>query len=184
MALVHLVRHGEAAAGFGEDHDPGLSARGTEQALAVAAALAPSGPLPIVVSPLTRCRETAAVLAERWAVEPVVDARVGEIVAPDPDLALRTAWLRRALGGTWGDLEDTHGQWRATVLDALGSIERETVVFTHFVAINVAVGAATDRPDVVCFTPDNCSVTVLANDGGALSLVSLGAERETNVSPG
>ena len=56
------------------------------------------------------------------------------------------------------------------------ALDRATVVVTHFVAINVAVGAATGDDRLVCFRPDNCSRTVLDNDGGRLRLVELGAE--------
>ena len=60
MSRLVLVRHGRAAAGWDADADPGLDATGREQADAVAAALAPEGPLPVVVSPMRRTRETAA----------------------------------------------------------------------------------------------------------------------------
>ena len=50
--------------------------------VAVADALAAAGPCPIVVSPLRRTRETAAPLAVRWGVEPVVEPGVGELAAP------------------------------------------------------------------------------------------------------
>ncbi len=65
MPRITMVRHGQAAAGFSDDLDPGLSALGREQADAAAAALAPIGPQPIIASPLRRCRETAAPLAAR-----------------------------------------------------------------------------------------------------------------------
>ena len=80
MPRITLVRHGQAAAGWGDDLDPGLSPVGRSQAEATADALASIGPQPIVCSPLRRCRETSAPLAARWAVESVIDAGVGEIV--------------------------------------------------------------------------------------------------------
>ena len=52
----------------------------------MAAALAPLGPLPIVVSPLRRTRETAAALERLWATTAVVDDRVAEIPSPTDDL--------------------------------------------------------------------------------------------------
>jgi len=63
MKLV-LVRHGEAAAGWIDDADPGLSEVGQQQARDVVDRLVALGPLPILTSPLRRCRETAAPLAE------------------------------------------------------------------------------------------------------------------------
>lgn len=174
MSRLYLVRHGEAAAGWSDDADPGLSERGRSEAEAVAAKLARLGPMPIVVSPLRRCRETAEPLERDWGIEARVDPAVGEIESPTADLTARGAWLRTALSGTWTALGGAYPQWRSSVADALRALEIDTVVVSHFVAINAAVGVATGSDDVVCFRPVNCSCTVLDNDGGRLSVVELG----------
>ena len=44
---------------------------------------------------------------------------------------------------------------RDDVIVALAAISEDTVVVSHFVAINVAVGAALDDPRVTCFRPDS-----------------------------
>ena len=181
MARITLVRHGQAAAGFGEDHDPGLSNVGRRQAAAAADAVESLGPLPILCSPLRRCRETAQVLAHRWGVTPTVDAAVGEITSPTDDLAGRTAWLRDAMQGPWSALDDERQTWRAAVVDRLLRIDTDTVVHSHFIAINAAVGAALGEDRVVCFAPDNCSVTTLDTDGSTLTVVSLGGQAVTEV---
>ena len=63
MPRLHLVRHGRATGGWDVDPDPGLDPLGVEQADRLVERLAPLGPLPVVTSPLRRCRETAAPLA-------------------------------------------------------------------------------------------------------------------------
>jgi broad specificity phosphatase PhoE len=182
VTRLHLVRHGQAAAGWGADHDPGLDDVGRAQAAAVAESLAPLGPLPIVVSPLRRTLETAGAFGDVWPdVVPRVDAAVGEIPSPTDDLASREAWLVGVLAGRWADLDDALRGWRRDVVDALLAMRDDTVVVTHFVAINAAVGTATADDRLVCFRPDNCSVTVLEHDGSALRVVELGAERGTAV---
>src|SRR6476619_5094200 len=95
-----LVRHGRPDGTWGRDPDPGLDAVGREQAAAVAEVLAPLGPLPVVVSPLRRTRETAAPLLGRWAVEPVVEAAVGELTAPADPRPDHATWLRTLMAGT------------------------------------------------------------------------------------
>ncbi len=60
MSRLILVRHGRAAGGWDDDLDPGLDELGRAQAEAMADLVAPRGPLPILVSPMRRCRETAA----------------------------------------------------------------------------------------------------------------------------
>ena len=181
MTRLYLVRHGEAAARWDQDHDPGLDDVGRRQAIALAGALEPRGPLPVVVSPLRRTRETAAALEERWHVTASVDPAVGEILSPSDDLALRTEWLRDVLHRRWGELTPELRAWRDAVVAALLAHTGDTVVVTHFVAINAAVGEATDDDRVVCFRPDNCSCTVLESDGDRLRVVELGRQRQTLV---
>lgn len=184
MARITMVRHGQAAAGFGDDLDPGLSDLGRAQAIAAADALASMGMQPIVCSPLRRCRETAMPLAEEWGIDPVVDERVGEIVSPADHAGLeaRSAWLRTAILGTWSVLGPEHHAWRQTVIDAVVAMPADTVVFSHFMAINVVVGAATSDDSVLCFRPDNCSWTVFDIDGpGSITLVELGRQASTEV---
>ncbi len=181
---LYLVRHGHAAAGWGESLDPGLDDVGRAQAAAVAEALRHLAPCPLYTSPLQRTRETAAAFASRWGV-PQIEPRVGEIESPDTsDLAGRSAWLAGVMRGRWNGLGPELQRWRSAVLDALveiGTASPATVVVTHFIAINVAVGAATDDERVTCFLPDNCSVTELEVNGDRLRLVQRGAEAVTEV---
>lgn len=183
MPRITMVRHGQAAAGWSDDLDPGLSEIGSHQAEAAAEALTPMGPLPIIASPLRRCRETAAALATLWGVEPLIDAAVGEIVSPADAAGLdaRAAWLREAMSGRWSQLGAEHGRWHDLVLERVLAIDTDTVVHSHFIAINVIVGAAMGDDRVVCFTPDNCSWTVLDIDGDGITIVELGRQATTEV---
>ena len=181
MSRLVLVRHGRAAAGWDADADPGLDATGREQADAVAAALAPEGPLPVVVSPMRRTRETAAALERVWGIVSLVEPAVGEIRAPVDDLPGRGAWLRGVSTGRWAEQDGALLRWRDELLAALGALDRATVVVTHFFGINAAVAAASGDDRLVCFRPGHCSRTVLENDGGRLRLMQLGAEGATAV---
>ena len=175
MKLV-LVRHGEAVAGWTDDADPALSELGQEQARSVAERLVALGPLPILTSPLLRCRETAVPLSEKWGVAPLATERVGEIQAPDHDVATRGPWLHDVMSKRWIELPAAQQQWRADVLACLLEQPVDCVIFTHFVAINVAVGSATADGRVVCRTVANCSTTVLDSDGVSLTMVEAPAE--------
>jgi broad specificity phosphatase PhoE len=179
-ARLRLVRHGRAAAGLDHDRDPGLDDLGRAQAEAVALAIAPLGPLPIVCSPMRRTRETAEPLATAWGVEPLIDAAVGEILTPaGVEMGERGAWLRRAVERSWSDLGQPHESWRSGVVDRLLAITVDTVIVSHFVAINVAIGAAVGDNRVVFAHLDNCSVTVIDVVDGTLRLVETGREADT-----
>lgn len=181
MPTIYLVRHGRAAAGWDADHDPGLDDAGRAQARAVADTLAPLGPLDLIASPMARTRETAVPLARLWNREPRIESRVSEIPSPIEDLAARGQWLREVMTQEWPALDLTLRQWREDVLTALSDIAADTVVVTHFIVINVAVGAATGDDRVIGFRPNHCSVTVLRNDDKRLELVRLGDEGTTRV---
>jgi broad specificity phosphatase PhoE len=173
-----LVRHGDAAAGWGDDLDPGLSELGHAQARHVAESLKPLGPLPVVTSPLRRCRETAGPIAEQWNVQPAVEPDVGEIKAPDHDLATRGPWLASVIGNEWPEMPRDQQAWRDAVLACLLALTEDCVVVTHFIAINVAIGSATVDDRVVCRRVGNCSTTMLESDGHSLMLVAAPAEAE------
>lgn len=178
MPRLYLVRHGKAEAGFGESTDPGLDEKGQRQAEVASARLAPLGPLPILTSPLKRTRETAVPLAQLWKQKPMVEEAVAEIPSPSMGLAERIEWLRNFMRGSWRDADAGLAAWRENLIGTLASIDTDTVIFSHFVAINVAAGAALGDERVVVFSPDNCSVTVLDVTDGALALVEKGHEAE------
>ena len=170
-----LVRHGRPDAGWGTDPDPGLAPVGHEQARAVADVLAPLGPLPVVVSPLRRTQETAAPLLARWSVEPVVETGVGELTAPPDSRPDHATWLRTLMAGLGADHAAIMDPFRARVLGAIRALRTDTVVVTHFLAINAVVGAATGDDRVVCFAPAHCSRTVVDLDAERWRVVELGA---------
>lgn len=192
MPTIYMIRHGEAAAGWDADTDPGLSEKGRAQAEAVARDIESrvGRKLPLLSSPLRRCRETAMPLSALWDCEPVIETRVAEVPSPIHDLAERGAWLRRLMTGTWAEAltpENTGGGkvdllgWRRSVVDALTDLRDDTVIFSHFIAINVAAGAALDDDRLISFRPDNCSVTIFETSDGNLKLVEQGREAETKV---
>ncbi len=181
MVRLYLVRHARPAGTFAEARDPGLDVTGLAQAEALAERLGPRGPLPIVTSPLRRTRETAAPLELRWRRAARIEAAVAEIPSCEDDLARRGEWLRGVMAGRWSDIAPELQVWRAAVMDALVAIRETSVVVTHYVAINAAVGQATGDDRVLCFAPDHCSVTVLDVQRGAFRLVERGAEATTRV---
>ncbi len=177
MPRIYTVRHGKAAAGFGEDMDPGLDDLGRSQAQAVAGRLAGIGPRLILSSPLKRCQETSAPLAALWKTTPVIEPRVAEIPSPKGmSLEERVVWLRKHMGGHWTGSDPSLEQWRDACVTAILALKEDAVVFSHYVAINVLMGAAQDDDRVVVFSPDNCSVTVFDNAGGTLRLLEKGSE--------
>jgi broad specificity phosphatase PhoE len=173
---IYLVRHGRATGGFGVHSDPGLDETGHRQALSVAKRLLPLGPLPILSSPLARAQQTALPLAGMWSIRPAIVSAVAEIPAPSDDLHERAVWLREFLKGSWRSAGLELAQWRENVVATVAAQTDDVVIFTHFLAINAAVGAATSEARVAVFSPANCSVTIVEAQNGILRLIEKGYE--------
>ncbi len=177
MPRIHIVRHGRAAAGFGEDMDPGLDDLGRRQAEAAAEKLKGLSPSLILSSPLKRAQETAAPLAKIWNRTPVIEHAVAEIPSPKGmSLEERVVWLRKLMAGSWRDVPPDLAQWREACIAAAAGLTEDAVIFSHYVAINVLFGAATQDDKVVAFSPENCSITSFDNAGGKLRLLEKGSE--------
>lgn len=178
---IYLVRHGEAAAKWSQSRDPGLSELGQRQAQQLLADFAePSSIKSIYTSPLLRARETAIPLSDRLSIEPVIDAVYRELPSPE-NLQDRAAWLREKMAQTWGQQEQDLLHWREQACQALRQLKQDSAIFSHYMLINAVVSLVTDNDAMVCFKPDNGSVSHFQLSAGKLSLLSLGREFNTRV---
>ncbi|MET0337823.1 MAG: histidine phosphatase family protein [Caulobacter sp.] len=186
--MIRMIRHGKPASTWGgADEDPGLDEVGHDQARAAAEALMAlpqsERPMRVISSPLRRCRETAQPFADALGVAVEIDPRVGEIPTPKALTGEeRPAWLRAAFGARWGEIEGDldYAGWAAGVAAAVVGYEG-CAVFSHFVALNAAVGTAIGDDRAVVFRPDHVSITVFEIKDGRLCLVERGAEASTQV---
>ena len=178
--MIYLVRHGEAAASWGSHPDPGLSDAGRAQADAVAQALMDEQITHAITSPMARCQETASYFAEASNLPLRIEPAVTEIPTPS-DVTDRVTWLRALMSGQWNDAPGLVQDWRRKLIETLTTLPENTVVFTHFVAVNAVVGSVEGTDNVTVFRPNYCSVTKLDNTTGALRLVERGQSLETKV---
>ncbi|TQV85261.1 histidine phosphatase family protein [Exilibacterium tricleocarpae] len=176
LTTLYLVRHGEAAADWDNAADPGLSAKGWQQARRVADTLRHQEPMALIASPLARTRETSQPLAEHWGVEAHIDSRFAEIPSDGLALEERGQWLRQLFHQRWEQQSTQLRQWRQTAVEGLCALPQDTVIFTHFVLINAVVSAIREQDEVLQFLPDNGSITRLQRRDDRLEVVSLGEE--------
>jgi broad specificity phosphatase PhoE len=181
MARMVLVRHAEPDASWGEHPDPGLSPVGAGQADATVGRLAEFDAASVVTSPLRRARETAAPLEAHRGVTARVEPHLGEIVTPPGLAGPRPEWLRAVLGGPWAEVDADVHRWRAALLETVRATSGTVIAFTHFVAINVVVGAATGDDRVWVCSPGHASITVIDIDGRDLTVASLGDQTLSQV---
>lgn len=181
MVDIYLIRHGEAAASWGEDPDPGLSHLGRQQAVQVRDELEPCLDLHIVSSPMLRARETAQPLATVLRTEVQFDERFREIPSP-VGIDDRQAWLSGFMRQEWSEQGPELLAWREAAWDALFEFGRHTAIFTHFMIINAICSRLMESPSTVCCVPDNGSITRLRLDDNSLRLVEVGRQLQTVVS--
>ena len=180
---IFLVRHGEAAASWGEAADPGLSELGKEQALQTAQELLPllGESVNLISSPLLRAQETSLPLAELLGGASVsIEPAYSEIPSPVP-MAQRQVWLREFMSQQWDMQPDTLQAWRSEMMKKLLELEQPSVIFTHFLVLNSVVGSLQGKPETLCFRPDNASVVRLKHCGSHLELVDIGRQMATFV---
>jgi len=183
MPRIFLIRHGEPVSSWGEAAaDPGLSEAGKGEAEAAARTLAARGPLAVVTSPMLRCRETASPFERLRGVAARIEPRVSEVVAPG-GITDRRAWLRDnfawAPGSTtrsWASVDPALRAWHDEVLAAIHALDHDSAVFSHFIAINAIVTAATGNPNTIGCRPGFASITELMREGDALTLIAHGEE--------
>jgi len=190
VVRIALVRHGRALAGWDTAVDPGLDQLGYSQASAAATKLEnifAGQEVEIVSSPLLRCRQTAQVFADKrkTADKAEIQVQVSQDVAeiPSPEgvsMAERVEWLRTAMQGTWADLGGEYVTFRDRVVGFVRSLQVDTVIFSHFIAINAVIGSLTNDDRLVIRSLDNCSITLLELDSsGALNIAQSGHEADT-----
>ncbi len=111
----------------------------------------------------------------------MVDERVREIPSPTGfAIGERVDWLRDAMAGTWGALGDGYTSYRDDVVAAVAASPVDTVIVSHFVAINAVIGACLGDDRLVIASLDNCSCTVVEiTTDGKLRLVEQGHEADT-----
>jgi probable phosphoglycerate mutase len=176
-----LVRHGQSvwnAEGRWQGHaDPHLSPIGEEQAAAAAARL--DGITAVYTSDLLRARRTAEILALRFGLEAVVDARLRERRAGDWEghtrIEIEARWPGYLASGRRPRGYETDESVLARALDALTAIAGEhhgdVVVLTHSGVVRTLERhlAAADAPDIDLILP-NLGGRWLFAEGGPLRL--------------
>lgn len=194
-AELFIVRHGDALPGADEIIPSGvyddlpLSAIGREQAQALAERLAPLHFDAMYSSPLRRCRETAAPLAERLDMTLIIVDEIREIqlgnIQPLPEddkdlealakaLQQRQMDIVRIAGGTghWDDIPNSEpsSAFRQRVVRAFDEIARRhigerVIAFAHGGVINAYAAEALGLEKDFFFPAANTSITVVRVSG-------------------
>lgn len=179
MTRLYVIRNARTEDGVGFIENPGLDDIGTLQAEGVADLLGSQPAMPLYASPQRRALETAQPLARRWLTTTTVDEALTLMPLPAPNGCTCAHWLQHFMNSTWQDALPFQQAWRTTCLSRLGGLQRDSVIITHYIVVNMIVGAATNDNRTTVFQPDNASITILDAEDGALRLVELGRQAAT-----
>ena len=91
----------------------------------------------------------------------------------------RVAWLREVMAGEWAALDRRYTAYRDGVVAAVTTMDADTVVVSHFVAINAVIGACLGDDRMVIRSLDNTSVTIVETTPNGLRLIAAGHEADT-----
>ena len=75
----------------------------------------------------------------------------------------------------------SYTQWKENIMSNIYSLNKDTIIFTHFVVINTVVGEILKSDKIVNFQPSNCSITEISKIKNKLELVKLGKSLESRI---
>ena len=184
MTNIYLIRHGEAAQAWDEAPDPILSTNGIKQARQLAKAYLPilkQKEIQLLSSPLARAQQTALPFAEGLKSPIIIHPNFAEIPSPGIALTERRTWLKALFSQTIHELESPQLAWRHNILQALQALEKDTLIFSHFMTINAIVGWIKQAESIVSYYPNYCSITHLIKVENQFFIKELGKELKTIV---
>ena len=181
---IILIRHGEASASWEESTDPGLSDLGKNQAEECANLLLKLNNIDsfeLISSPLSRAMETGKPLSDKLGKSIITKSLFAEIPSPGINLKERKTWLQAIFDKNLTDLDSPQNNWYKEIINELGKISKPTIIFSHFMVINIIVSHLSKSKKIVSFYPDNCSITKLEKRNEEIKLINLGTQLQTIV---
>lgn len=76
---------------------------------------------------------------------------------------------------------EPQSNWLKNILTEISNIKKPTLIFSHFMVINVIVGEILKSNKLVIFNPDNCSVTKITSKNKGLRIIERGREFTTTI---
>ncbi len=180
---IILVRHGEASSSWNQSLDPGLSDLGNSQAEECAKKLYNLKNIEsfnLISSPLQRAKQTAKPLSEKINSSIQINPLFSEIPSPGISISERKEWLAKIFQMKIKDLGTPQKKWKSAIISEIENISKPSIIFSHFMVINIIVSYLINSDLVVNFYPDNCSITKLFKNR-KIKLIHLGSELQTKI---
>ena len=176
-----LVRHGEAAESWGNHPDPDLSELGIKQSALLVnnEILKLLDSYSFVSSPKLRAKMTAEPLIMKFNKELLINDVYSEIPSNDIDKSQKKARLTDLMNTEIRDLPDFVVNWRDNIIKDSLNVSQNTIIFTHFMVINVLVSSLLKKNALMYFHPNYVSITKITLENKKVKSISLGDEKKT-----
>ena len=157
---IIFIRHGEAAISWENHSDPVLSDLGIAQSknLTHHNELQKLSNYNFISSPKLRAVQTAEYLTKKFDKELVIDKTFIEIPSDNIHLSKKREWFKQLIKTKKEDLPDNIKKWKDEILNKVKSFNHNTVIFTHFMVMNLLVSEFKSQDTLLCFYPDNASI--------------------------
>lgn len=182
MKTLYLIRHGEAAASWDTNPDPGLSDSGRVHAESIVETFSLTEVSSVYSSPMLRAQETALPLARSKERSISLKDTFREIpTPPEMPLAERLSWLKRCAQSSWEQADPAVMEWRNQILHQVFELPTDSVVFSHFMVMNVVYGFLQQTSSMVSYQPDYCSVLTLHESDARWCVLDAGIESSSRI---
>ncbi len=180
---IILIRHGEAAASWSEDPDPGLSDNGHEQAesLLIHDCYQDLSGYQFISSPKLRAIETSNFLAKKFNKNVRTDLSFSEIPATGVQMKDKMEWLGNISSMPIEDLPLEVAVWRKEIITSLLLTKSNTVIFSHFMVMNVIASYARGEQRLLSFYPDYTSFIKIVLRNESIHSIEFDKEKKTKI---
>jgi len=178
---IYIVRHGEASTDWGGHQDPGLSLEGKSQAYICASGLAKfnSKSLQILSSPRKRAFETAKPLGKLLNKPIRILESFNEI--PSHRAKKKLQWLRGIAKLHSSKLPNYLQRWKEQIMLELSMIDKDTIIFSHFMVINAIFNELNNSKQFVSIQPGYASIMHITKKENRLSYVGISNENISKI---
>jgi probable phosphoglycerate mutase len=180
---IILIRHGEAAASWSKDPDPGLSDNGHEQAesLLIRHCYQDLSGYQFISSPKLRAIETSNFLAKKFSKDVKTNSTYSEIPSTGILMKDKMEWLGSISSMPIEDLPLEVAAWRKEIITSLLSIKNNTIIFSHFMVMNVLASYANGEQRLLSFYPDYTSFIKIVLRNGSIYSIEFDKEKKTKI---
>ncbi len=180
---IILIRHGEASQSWGDHPDPDLSDNGFKQAklLEEHKDLQDLSNYDFISSPKSRAKSTALPLIKKFNKELLINNIFSEIPSGNIEASEKKQWLTSTMKEEINKLSEEVTTWRMNIIKEIFGMNKDTIIFSHFMVINALVGELAKHPNLLHFHPDYTSLTKIRLENGTPKSFSIEGSKKTTI---